>query len=130
MEGKSVGLRILCWCEMIVSLRVLLFTIPVMINKNSAGTFAMANLDDRFMVVLSLTAVVYFLAGVLAISGNKLWRAAHILAVVLVGLATIATVKVSGAALSSCNSYYALPLLFAVILTVLTAILGKTKKTA
>ena len=130
MEGKSVGLRILCWSEVVVSLRVLLFAVPVMINKNSAGTFSMSNLDDRFMAVLSLTAVLYFLAGILAISGNKLWKASHLLAVVFVALATMTTVKVAGTALSSADSYYALPLLFAVILTSLTGILGRTKKTA
>ena len=130
MEGKSVGLRILCWSEAIVSLRVLLFTIPVMINRNSSGAFSMSNLDDRFMAVLSLTAILYFLAGILAISGYKLWKAAHILAVVLVALATMATVKVAGAPLTSANAYYASPLLFAVIVTVLAGILGKTKKAA
>jgi len=130
MEGKSVGLRILCWAETIISLRVLLFSVPVMINKNSAGTFSMANLDDRFMAVLSLTAILYCLAGIMAIAGSKLWKAAHIHGVVLVAAATLATVKVAGGPLNSSNAYYILPLLFAVILTVLTAILGRAKKAA
>jgi hypothetical protein len=130
MEGKSVGLKILCFAEVIISLRVLLFSIPVMISRNSAGVFSMTNLDDRFMAVLSLTAILYCLAGSMAIAGSKLWKAAHYLAVVFVALATLATVKVAGAPLSSFDSYYALPLLFAVIFTVLTGVLGRAKKTA
>ena len=130
MGEKSVGLKILCWSEMIISLRMLLFSVPVMINKNSAGTLSMANLDDRFTAVLSLTAVLYFIAGVMAIAGYKLWKAAHILAVVFVALATLATVKTTGGPLTSADSYYAMPLLFAVIVTVLTAILGRAKKAA
>ena len=129
MKERSVGFVILCFSEVIISLRVLLFTIPVMINKNSAGTFSMDVMDDRFIAILSLTAVLFVLAGILAIAKSKIWKAAHILAVVLVALATLATVKVSGQPLTSENGYYALPLLFAVIATVLTAILGRPKKT-
>lgn len=130
MGEKSVGLKILCWSEVIISLRILLFSFPVMINKNSAGTFSMSNLDDRFMAILTLTAVLYFIVGILSISGNKLWKAAHYLAVVFIVLATLATVRVTGGPLTSTDSYYALPLLFSVIVTVLTGILGKTKKAA
>ena len=128
MEGKSVGFKILCWSEVIISLRVLLFSIPVMINKNSAGSISLSNLDDRYMAILSLTAVLYFIAGVMAIAGNKLWKSAHILGVVFVTLATLATVKVAGQPLASITAYYVLPLLFAVIVTVLTGILGRIKK--
>ncbi len=128
MEKKSVGLRILCWGEIVVSLRVLLFSLPVMINKNSAGSFSLDNLDDRFIGLLTLTAVLYFFVGVLAITGNKLWKAVHYLAVVLVLLFTLATVKVSGQALAlESTGYYSLPLLFSVIITVLAGILGKKK---
>ncbi len=130
MEGKSVGFKILCWSEVIISLRVLLFSMPVMINKNSAGSFSLSNLDDRYMAILTLTAILYFIAGVLAIAGNKLWRAAHVLAVVFVALAILATVKVAGQPLTPINAYYVLPLLFAVIVTVFTGILGRKKKAA
>ena len=129
MKGKSVGFKILCWSEAVISLRVLLFSLPVMINKNSAGNFSMLNLNDRFMTLLTLTAMLYFFVGVMAIAGNKLWKAAHILAVVFVALATLSTVKATGQPLTSGESYYVLPLLFAVIITVLTGILGRAKKT-
>ena len=113
MDKKSVGLKILFWSEVIVSLRILLFSLPVMINKNSAGTFSVDNLDDRFIALLSLTAILYFFVGVLSIVGNKFWKSAHYLAVVLVLLFTLATVKVTGQPLTlGDNGYYSLPLLF------------------
>lgn len=130
MEKKSVGLKILCWSEIIISLRVLLFSIPVMINKHSAGSLSLSNVEDQFIGVLSLTAVLYFFVGVISIAGNKLWQAAHLLAVVLVLFFTLASVKISGHALGSQNAYFALPLLFSVIATVFTGILSRRKKAA
>ncbi len=130
MEGKSVGLKILCWSEVVISLRVLLFSLPVMIQKNSAGSLSMSNLDDRFIGLLSLTAVLYLIAGVMAIAGNKLWKAAHVLAVVVVVGATLVMARGAGEPITSANAYFASPILFAVVLTVLTAILGGTKKEA
>ena len=130
MGEKSVGLKILCWSEIIISLRVLLFSIPVMINKHSAGSFSLSNLEDQFIGILSLTAVLYFVVGIMSLSGNKLWKAAHLLAVVLVLFATLASVKVSGQAMGSENAYFSLPLLFSVIVTVFTGILSGRKEAA
>ena len=130
MGKKSVGLTILCWSEIIISLRVLLFSIPVIINKNSAGSFSLSNLEDQFIGILSLTAVLYFVVGIMSIAGNKLWKAAHLLAVVLVLSFTLASVKISGQALGPENAYFSLPLLFSVIVTVLTGILGRRKDAA
>lgn len=130
MEKKSVGLTILFWSEIIISLRVLLFSLPVMINKYSAGTLSLSNIGDQFIIILSLTAVLYFVAGILAVTGNVFWKAAHILAVVLVLGGTLASAKISGQALGAENKYFVLPLLFSVMLTVLTSIMGRAKKAA
>ena len=130
MEKKSVGLTILCWSEIIISLRILLFSIPVMINKHSAGSLSLSNFEDQFIGILSLTAALYFLVGLMSITGNKFWKAAHLLAVVLVLSFTLASVKVSGRAMASENAYFSLPLLFSVIATVLTGILGRKKEAA
>ena len=130
MGKKSVGFKILCWSEIIISLRVLLFSIPVMINKYSAGSFSLSNLEDQFIGILSLTALLYFIVGVMSLSGNKLWQAAHLLVVVLVVFFTLASVKISGQSLTAENGYFALPLLFSVIATVFTGILNRRKKSA
>lgn len=130
MDGKSVGLKILCWSEVIISLRVLLFSIPVMINKYSAGRFSLSHIEDQFIGLLSLTAVLYFFVGILSLAGNALWRAAHLLAVVLVLSFTLASVKISGQALAVENAYFSLPLLFSVIVTAMAGILSGTKKSA
>ncbi len=130
MGKKSVGFKILCWSEIIISLRVLLFSIPVMINKYSAGSFSLSNLEDQFIGILSLTALLYFIVGVMSLSGNKLWKAAYLLAVVPVVFFTLASVKISGQSLTAENGYFALPLLFSVIATVFTGILSGRKKSA
>ena len=73
--------------------------------------------------------MLYCIVGVMAIMGNKLWQAAHLLAVVLVLSFTLASVKISGQALGSENAYFSLPLLFSVMVTVFAGILSRTKKT-
>ena len=130
MEKKSVGLTILCWGEVIVSLRVLLFSIPVMINKYSAGSLSLSTIEDQFIVLLSLTAVLFFIVGVMSIAGNKLGKALHLLAVVLILLFTLASFKISGQKFGAENAYFSLPLLVSVVVTALTGILGGTKKVA
>ena len=130
MSDKSVGFKILCWAEMIVSLRVLLFVIPVLINVQSAGSFSVSDPTNQFMIILTTTAVLYFFVGLLSLVGNRLWQAAHLMAVVLVFLVTAASVKISGQLWGGASAHYSAPLFFAVIVTVLAGILGKTKKVA
>lgn len=130
MEKKSVGLIILLWSEIILSLRILLFTVPVMINRYSAGHLSVSNLEDQFIGLMSLTAGLYFFIGILSLAGNKLWKSAHLLAVVLILSFTLASARISGWTLGQQNAHFALPLLFSVIVNVFAGILGKAKKTA
>ena len=56
MNGKPVGLTILWWVEAIVSLRVMLFSAPVMINKYLAKSFTLSDLNDRLIAAMTVTA--------------------------------------------------------------------------
>jgi len=130
MNKKSVGLMILWWGEAIISVRVLLFSVPVMINKYSAKTFALSNPDDRFIVVITLTALLYFIVGVISVGGSKFAKTAHYLAVILVFALTAGSLSAFGQSLLSAEWHYITPLLFSVLITLLNIILGKAKKTA
>ena len=130
MSKNPVGLIILWWSETIISLRVLLFSMPVMINKYSSGHFSLSNMDDRFMALLSLTALLYFVVGILSISGFKFRQGIHYAAVIVVLLLTVGSLYLSNQLVTKTDPYYFLPLLFSVVIIALAGILRKTKQSA
>jgi len=130
MKGKSVGLQILLWSEVIVSARVLLFSIPVIINKCLAQSFSLSSSDDRFIAVMTLTALLYFLVGIVSIAGYRFWKAIHYAAAILIILLTVCSLNMSGQTPAAPGLYYFSPLLFSVIVTVLAGILRGAKRAA
>ena len=127
MNGRAVGLIILWWSEVIISVRVLLFTIPVIINKLLAENFILSDMDNRFIILLTLTAVFYFLAGLTSIVGFRFWKFLHFSAVIFTILLTGSSLIVQGQAQAGAGLYYFYPVLFAVGITLLAVILGKSK---
>ena len=127
MPRKSVGLTIMLWVEMIIALRVMLFTIPVFINKFLEKTPVLASMDDRFILILTLTAIYYFLTGLMSLMGLRFWKILH-LAAVLFTLLLMAGAgslyppgPIPGAGL---GMHFFYPGLFAMGMALLTTILG------
>jgi len=130
MNGRSVGLTILWWSEAIISIRVLLFSIPVMINKYLAKSFALSDLNDRFIVVLTVTALIFLGVGIVSIIGFKNWKALHYLAAVVALLVTVGSLYLMNQPLSTVGTYYFYPILCANLIVLLTVVLGRVTKTA
>lgn len=77
MQGKSVGLLILLWCEIIISARILLFALPVLIHRCQAKIFALINSQDAFMLLLSIVACIQFTAGIASLFGKRNSKSIH-----------------------------------------------------
>lgn len=83
MRMESLGLRIWWWAELVVGVRTLLFFVPVMINKYLMKSFSSAILEDRFVAGVTLTALLYFIVGIVSLRGSPLWRLLHYVAAAL-----------------------------------------------
>jgi len=95
MDRKSVGLKILFYVEAIIAIRVLLFSIPVMINKYLASSFLLSDLNDCFIAVMTVTALLYLIVGVVSIFGYRYWKTIHYLAAFFTLIITVATISAS-----------------------------------
>lgn len=127
MSRKSIGLVIVWWSEVIISLRVLLFTIPVIINKVIGENFELTDKEGSIIVLLTLTAVFYLLSGLASIAGFKFWKWLHLAAVMLTGLLTLNALKGADRA---AGLYFYYPVAFAVVITALAVMLDKGKAPA
>ena len=130
MNTKSVGLQILWWSEVIISIRVLLFTLPVAINKWLAKSFLMSNFDDRFMIVITATALVYCIAGIASIAGYRYWKSVHYLAAIFTAVLTLGLLNLAGDTPQAMGLPYFTPVLFAIAVIVFVGVLGAKQKAA
>ena len=128
MNRKSVGLTILWWVEAIISIRVLLFSAPVMINKYLAKSFALSDLNDRFIAVMTGTALLYGVVGIISILGFKYWKTMHYLAMILTFALTTGSLYFFDQPSQTVDLNYFAPVVFAVILTALAGFLSASAK--
>lgn len=117
MAQKSLGLMILWWAEIVVGARALLFFIPVLINKCLARSFSPAVLEDRFIAWAALTALLYFVVGIVSLGGNKLWRLFHYLAAALTLLGTVGLYSLMAQTQGPPAWGYFVPAIAAVVMT-------------
>jgi len=127
MREKSVGLTVVWWMETIVSLRVLLFSIPVLLNKNLANSFVLSDLNDRFIAVLTTTALLYCIVGIASILGFKFWKATQYIAMIAALLLTVGSLYVFDQPSASVSWNYFTPVIFATVVTALAGFLGRKK---
>ncbi len=117
LRSKSLGLTILWWAEIVVGARTLLFFVPVMINKCLMKSFLPAVIEDRFIAGVSLTALLYFIVGIVSLSGSKLWRLFHYLAAALTVFWTVGLYNVMVHTRTPPAWEYFVPTLVAVVTT-------------
>lgn len=129
MSKPSVGATILWWLEAIVSIRVLLFTVPVLINRQMTAIPEGAAGDDGFILMITVAAGLYLLTGLSSILGHKLGQVFHYLAVGAVLIMTVGLViKTSGAA-GGFHAGYLVPSVIAIVFTALAVVLSKNVQT-
>lgn len=117
MAQKSLGLRILWWAEVVIAARALLFFIPVLINKYLAKSFSSAVIEDRFIAVAAMTALLYLIIGIASLGENKLWRFFHYLAAALAVLGAVGLYSLMAQTQGPPAWGYFVPAIAAVIMT-------------
>ncbi len=95
MKANSLGLQILWWAEVVVGARALLFLVPVMISKYQSRSLSPYSVEDWFLWVATLTALLYFLIGIASLLGHKLWRVFHAVALLIVLMLTFGLWNIS-----------------------------------
>lgn len=129
MSKPSIGVTILWWLETIVAARVLLFTIPVLINKQMTGAPANSGGEDGFIVMITVAAGLYLMTGLASILGHKLGQIFHYLAVGAVLMMTAGLVMKSSGAAGGFHAGYLVPSVIAIIFTALAFVLSKNVQT-
>ncbi len=118
MTKEPLGVRILWWAEVIAGTRVLLFFIPVMINRGMEKTFFSDDLADRLIVLAALAALLYLAAGIVSVGGRKWWKLFHYLAMIVVACFTAVFLNTPAGTYQPLPWAYFLPLICAIVMTV------------
>jgi CheY-like chemotaxis protein len=113
-------LKILLWGELILSLRILMFTVPVLINTKMQTGAILSGLQHNFIIVLTGIAFIYFVIGLVSLLGSSLYMMFHIIAALAVAMIMAAFYQKSSPTL-----YYYLPAFWAVMFSVLVNLFRK-----
>ena len=111
MAQKSLGLKIFLFCEVVVAFRILLFEIPMFVDKFFGAKASSISEMDRFLAVVVFVSIFYLVAGIAAICGHSLWRLLHYLVTVLAAFLTLAFYQILHYSGQPFQLMYYLPLL-------------------
>lgn len=89
MKRNTLELRIFLFCEIVVALRILLFEIPVFLDKFFKQKTTDLSETDRFMAIVVFMSVFYLAAGLASLFGHKFWQLLHYLVTALTGFLTL-----------------------------------------
>jgi len=116
MKQRSIFLTILLWCELIISARLLMFTLPVLISNFAKGRFYLVSLADWTIFTLTLIAFFYFLTGLASLSGFRGWKLFHYLGVVLTAVLSFSLINKILSVYSIVSYGYYIPVVVSVFL--------------
>jgi hypothetical protein len=86
----TLGIKIFLFCELIVAARLLLFEIPVFLDRFfGASKAAGFSSVDRFQVVIIFVSIFYLAASGAALLGHAFWRPLHYLTTALAVILTL-----------------------------------------
>ena len=88
MDQKTLSLKILWLAEVIISARILLFSLPVLISRLRTENPPPVSNDDRFIFFVTIAALLYLVIGLASLMDHKLWRVFHYAGAVTVGMLT------------------------------------------
>ncbi len=115
MNSKAIGLKILFFCELVGALRILLFEIPVLIDRVGKSAAASLSGDERFLNIVFLLSVFYLFAAVAGIGKNKFWRPLQYLCAAVAVLLTLDLYRFVQQAKDVFQAGYLIPLMFSLI---------------
>ena len=119
MDHRKLGLQILGLFEMIISARILLFTVPVLIHKFLLNNSLIQRMDDWFVILITFAALFYLIIGFACLGGHKFWKLFHYLAAPLIGVLTFGLFYKLSQIYAPMNLIYFLPLLCSLLLILL-----------
>lgn len=114
MDQKRIVLTILWLIEALISIRILFFSLPVLINQLTNKNFYFYDVRDFFMVVISCAALLYLVVGVGSLLGHKAWRALHYLSTGLIFILSVGLTKILLLTQTPMGYGYYLPLILSV----------------
>jgi len=77
MVNKGTLRKILFLGEVIVSARVLMFTLPVIMTQSRGLGLSPVRVDDLFLITMTFSALLYIIVGLSGLLGHKLWELLH-----------------------------------------------------
>jgi len=125
MQSRSIIIKILYWLEVIISARILLFTLPVLLNNLTKGHFSFSNPEDFFITTLTVLGVYYFCVGIVAILEKPAVRLLHILGLILIaGLTAVLLRNISVTSDAQFETYHFIPIFLSILFTLIVLVLG------
>jgi len=106
--------KIFLWCEVVIAARILLFTIPVILNK-FVNNQLLVGYEDRFIAMLTIVAFFYLIAGLASLVGHSKWKLLHYIITIIVCFLSYPFLNAMGQAPNV--HYYFLPAIFSIIIT-------------
>lgn len=114
MQQKTVGLLIILWVQVVVCARILLFTVPVLINKYARQVVPAEPVADAFMVFITTFSFLYLGVGIASLIRRKVVRTFQYAGCALTAFLTAAFFIAAGQSSGPFLAYYFLPLIFSV----------------
>ena len=118
MPQRSLAFIILGGIEIIVSLRVLLFCLPVLINNYRLHAFSANISADGFIFILTISSFLYLMVGIVCLFGRRLWKFLHYLAVFIIVILTLGLMKLIMGTPGAYSPVYFLPLIFSLVVLI------------
>lgn len=115
MKRNSLGLKIFLFCELVVACRILLFEIPMFLDKFFVSKAANLSDQDRFMATVVFVSVFYLVAAVAALRGHRFWPQLHYLVTALTVFLTFALYWALHSSGHQFQSFYYLPLIYSAL---------------
>ncbi len=112
---KTLGIKIFLFCELVVASRILLFEIPMSLDKFFGAKVTALSEADRFQAIIVFVSLFYLVAATAALLGHSMWRLLHYLTTGLAVVLTLAfnfNLQQSGQVF---HSYYYLPVICSVL---------------
>ena len=117
--AKLLALKIFLGCEIIVALRLLLFEIPVLINKFLTSGDASLSSMDTFLLLVAVIGICYLVAGIVSFLGNPSWRMLHYMVVIVTLALASGFYVLSSGRQEAFVPCYALPIVVAAVTLVM-----------
>lgn len=114
MNKKPAGLLILSWAEIILALRVLLFALPVFLNRILTKKLTFTE-QETFLFTLAGIALLLLIAGIMTVLGHKQWRSLHYLMAFGVTAVSFVFIGFGIAGGGRISPFYYLPVIFALL---------------